>query len=74
LFLQVYAFVAPKIIGGVKAPSPVGELGMVQMSQAVNLVDISYEKVIFFSKKILVYEFWAYASMLYEIDATDYHY
>ncbi|WOL12813.1 riboflavin biosynthesis protein PYRR, chloroplastic isoform X1 [Canna indica] len=42
---KVYAFVAPKIIGGVNAPSPVGELGMVQMSQALNLIDVTYEQV-----------------------------
>ncbi|GAV63713.1 dCMP_cyt_deam_1 domain-containing protein/RibD_C domain-containing protein/DUF1768 domain-containing protein [Cephalotus follicularis] len=42
---KVYAFVAPKIIGGRNAPSPVGELGMVEMSQALNLIDICYEQV-----------------------------
>ena len=43
--LQVYAFVAPKIIGGKNAPSPVGDLGMVEMSQALNLIDVCYEQV-----------------------------
>lgn len=42
---QVYAFVAPKIIGGKNAPSPVGDLGMVEMSQAINLIDVCYEQV-----------------------------
>lgn len=42
---KVYAFVAPKIIGGAKAPSPVGELGMVQMSQALKLSDVSFEQI-----------------------------
>ncbi|KAJ4961111.1 hypothetical protein NE237_021021 [Protea cynaroides] len=42
---KVYAFVAPKIIGGENAPSPVGELGMVEMSQALNLIDVSYEQI-----------------------------
>ncbi|XP_020110716.1 riboflavin biosynthesis protein PYRR, chloroplastic isoform X2 [Ananas comosus] len=42
---KVFAFVAPKIIGGVNAPSPVGELGMVQMSQALDLIDVSYEQI-----------------------------
>lgn len=42
---KVHAFVAPKIIGGVKAPSPVGELGMVQMSQALQLIDVSFEQI-----------------------------
>jgi len=41
----VYAFVAPKIIGGRGAPSPVGELGMVEMTQALRLHDVSYEQV-----------------------------
>ncbi len=45
LFLQVFAFVAPKIIGGKNAPSPVGELGMVEMSQALDLIDVCYEQV-----------------------------
>lgn len=42
---QVHAFVAPKIIGGKNAPSPVGELGMVEMSQALELIDVNYEQV-----------------------------
>ncbi|CAI8613268.1 unnamed protein product [Vicia faba] len=42
---KVYAFVAPKIIGGKNAPSPVGDLGMVEMSQAINLVDVCYEQI-----------------------------
>ncbi|MCL7041538.1 hypothetical protein MKW94_017437, partial [Papaver nudicaule] len=41
----VYAFVAPKIIGGKNAPTPVGELGMVEMSQALNLIDVSFEQI-----------------------------
>lgn len=42
---QVYAFVAPKIIGGKNAPSPVSELGMVEMTQALELTDVCYEQV-----------------------------
>lgn len=42
---KVHAFVAPKIIGGKNAPSPVGELGMVEMSQALELIDVNYEQV-----------------------------
>ncbi|XP_048133924.1 riboflavin biosynthesis protein PYRR, chloroplastic isoform X2 [Rhodamnia argentea] len=42
---KVFAFVAPKIIGGKNAPSPVGELGMVEMSQALDLIDVCYEQV-----------------------------
>ncbi|XP_021969997.1 riboflavin biosynthesis protein PYRR, chloroplastic isoform X4 [Helianthus annuus] len=41
---KVHAFVAPKIIGGKNAPSPVGELGMVEMTQALELIDVSYEQ------------------------------
>lgn len=42
---KVHAFVAPKIIGGKNAPSPVGELGMVEMTQALELIDVSYEQI-----------------------------
>ncbi|KAM7528693.1 hypothetical protein LguiB_032103 [Lonicera macranthoides] len=42
---KVYAFVAPKIIGGKNAPSPVGELGMVEMTQALELIDVCYEQI-----------------------------
>ncbi|XP_050142533.1 riboflavin biosynthesis protein PYRR, chloroplastic-like isoform X4 [Malus sylvestris] len=42
---KVFAFVAPKIIGGKNAPSPVGELGMVEMTQAFDLIDVCYEQV-----------------------------
>lgn len=42
---KVMAFVAPKIIGGVTAPSPVGELGFVEMTQALNLTKIAFEQV-----------------------------
>lgn len=45
MLVQVYAFVAPKIIGGKNAPSPVGELGMVEMTQALELIDVCYEQV-----------------------------
>jgi diaminohydroxyphosphoribosylaminopyrimidine deaminase/5-amino-6-(5-phosphoribosylamino)uracil reductase len=43
--LQVMAFVAPKIIGGLRAPTPVGELGFVEMTQAVDLTDVSWTQV-----------------------------
>lgn len=42
---QVMAFVAPKLIGGITAPTPVGELGFVEMTQAMTLSDVSYETV-----------------------------
>lgn len=34
---KVWAFVAPKIIGGAQAPSPVGELGLERMDRAIAL-------------------------------------
>ncbi|KAK3028787.1 hypothetical protein RJ639_039053 [Escallonia herrerae] len=42
---KVFAFVAPKIIGGKNAPTPVGDLGMVEMTQALELSDVCYEQV-----------------------------
>lgn len=42
---KVIAFVAPKIIGGVAAPSPVGDMGTVEMTQALNLADVSFEQI-----------------------------
>ncbi|KAI7739062.1 hypothetical protein M8C21_005221 [Ambrosia artemisiifolia] len=44
---KVHAFVAPKIIGGKNAPSPVGELGMVEMTQALELNDVGIKWTIF---------------------------
>lgn len=41
---RVLAFIAPKIVGGLQAPTPVGELGMVQMTQALKLEDVSFEQ------------------------------
>ncbi|KAK3002749.1 hypothetical protein RJ639_017879 [Escallonia herrerae] len=42
---KVFAFVAPKIIGGKNAPTPVGDLGMVEMTQSLELSDVCYEQV-----------------------------
>lgn len=42
---KVMAFVAPKIIGGVKAPTPVGDLGFVEMTQAVAVVEPTWRQV-----------------------------
>ncbi|RCV06401.1 hypothetical protein SETIT_1G159500v2 [Setaria italica] len=42
---KVCAFVAPKIVGGVNAPTPVGELGMSQMTQAISFIDVTYEQI-----------------------------
>ena len=39
---RVIAFVAPKIIGGVHAPSPVGDLGFVEMTQAVPISEAEW--------------------------------
>jgi diaminohydroxyphosphoribosylaminopyrimidine deaminase / 5-amino-6-(5-phosphoribosylamino)uracil reductase len=30
---KAMAFIAPKVVGGVRAPTPVGELGNVEMTQ-----------------------------------------
>ncbi|KAM3101600.1 bifunctional diaminohydroxyphosphoribosylaminopyrimidine deaminase/5-amino-6-(5-phosphoribosylamino)uracil reductase RibD [Phormidesmis sp. 146-12] len=42
---KVLAFIAPKIIGGVGAPSPVGDLGLVAMTQALELERVSWEAI-----------------------------
>ena len=39
------AFIAPKIIGGETVPSPVGVFGLVEMTQAIELVDTHWEQV-----------------------------
>ncbi len=42
---RVWAFVAPKIIGGVQAPSPVGDLGYDRMDRALPLTAVTWEQV-----------------------------
>ena len=42
---KVMAFIAPKIIGGQTAPSPVGDLGLTEMTKALQLKKISLEKI-----------------------------
>ena len=42
---KVMAFVAPKIIGGQGAPSPVGELGFSNMNQALELQNVTCQTV-----------------------------
>lgn len=42
---KIMAFVAPKIIGGAGAPTPCGDLGFVEMTQAVPIVDTSFKAV-----------------------------
>jgi diaminohydroxyphosphoribosylaminopyrimidine deaminase/5-amino-6-(5-phosphoribosylamino)uracil reductase len=42
---KVMAFIAPKIIGGHAAPSPVGELGLQLMSEALQLEKVAFRMV-----------------------------
>uniref|UniRef100_A0A7S2Z6T2 CMP/dCMP-type deaminase domain-containing protein n=1 Tax=Chloropicon laureae TaxID=464258 RepID=A0A7S2Z6T2_9CHLO len=43
---KVMCFVAPKVIGGDGAPSPVGDgLGLEKMSEALDVTDVSYEQI-----------------------------
>ena len=41
---RVYSFIAPKIIGGINAFSPIGDLGIETMDQAIRLEDISLQQ------------------------------
>lgn len=42
---KVMAFIAPKIIGGTSAPSPVGDLGLTAMTDALQLKDIGVRAI-----------------------------
>jgi diaminohydroxyphosphoribosylaminopyrimidine deaminase / 5-amino-6-(5-phosphoribosylamino)uracil reductase len=42
---KILAFVAPKIVGGSKAPQPVGDLGIQQMTGALNLNKVSFKSI-----------------------------
>ncbi|MGK7883099.1 MAG: dihydrofolate reductase family protein, partial [Crocosphaera sp.] len=42
---KVMAFIAPKIIGGVSAASPVGDLGLEKMSDALSLQDVTIRQI-----------------------------
>ncbi len=42
---KVMAFIAPKIIGGISAPSPVGELGLSKMTDALRLKDVEVKAI-----------------------------
>ncbi len=42
---KVFAFIAPKIIGGVGAPSPVGDLGLVAMTHALTLERVKWSAI-----------------------------
>jgi diaminohydroxyphosphoribosylaminopyrimidine deaminase / 5-amino-6-(5-phosphoribosylamino)uracil reductase len=42
---KVLAFIAPKIIGGATAPSPVGNLGFTQMTEALDLERVQWRAI-----------------------------
>jgi diaminohydroxyphosphoribosylaminopyrimidine deaminase / 5-amino-6-(5-phosphoribosylamino)uracil reductase len=42
---KILAFIAPKIIGGADAPSPVGDLGFTQMTQALKLEGVRWRSI-----------------------------
>lgn len=42
---KILAFIAPKIIGGEQAPSPVGELGLTRMTDALPLERLQWEAI-----------------------------
>ncbi|HEY9701985.1 MAG TPA: bifunctional diaminohydroxyphosphoribosylaminopyrimidine deaminase/5-amino-6-(5-phosphoribosylamino)uracil reductase RibD [Allocoleopsis sp.] len=42
---KVYAFIAPKIIGGKNGFSPMGDLGLNNMNEALNLHDITWKNI-----------------------------
>ncbi|MBD2464012.1 bifunctional diaminohydroxyphosphoribosylaminopyrimidine deaminase/5-amino-6-(5-phosphoribosylamino)uracil reductase RibD [Oscillatoria sp. FACHB-1407] len=42
---KIFAFIAPKIIGGATAPSPVGDLGFTEMTAALPLERVSWRAI-----------------------------
>lgn len=42
---KIMAFIAPKIIGGKNAPSPVGELNLIKMSDALPMTQVSFSQI-----------------------------
>jgi diaminohydroxyphosphoribosylaminopyrimidine deaminase/5-amino-6-(5-phosphoribosylamino)uracil reductase len=42
---KIWAFVAPKIIGGAQAPSPIGELGLTNMTEALPLNQVQLHSI-----------------------------
>jgi diaminohydroxyphosphoribosylaminopyrimidine deaminase / 5-amino-6-(5-phosphoribosylamino)uracil reductase len=42
---KIWAFIAPKIIGGTHAPSPVGDLGLANMTEALHLRQVSWQAI-----------------------------
>jgi diaminohydroxyphosphoribosylaminopyrimidine deaminase/5-amino-6-(5-phosphoribosylamino)uracil reductase len=42
---KIWAFIAPKIIGGTTALTPIGDLGLSRMTDAIRLKDISIQRI-----------------------------
>lgn len=42
---KIYAFIAPKIIGGTHAPSPIGDLGLLNMTNAIELERVRLQSI-----------------------------
>ena len=42
---KVVAFIAPKLIGGERAPTPMGDLGFVEMTQAIQVAEPTWSQV-----------------------------
>ncbi|HTL88359.1 MAG TPA: bifunctional diaminohydroxyphosphoribosylaminopyrimidine deaminase/5-amino-6-(5-phosphoribosylamino)uracil reductase, partial [Leptolyngbya sp.] len=42
---KVWAFVAPKIVGGRLAPTPIGDLGLERMTDAIPLTRVSWRAI-----------------------------
>jgi diaminohydroxyphosphoribosylaminopyrimidine deaminase/5-amino-6-(5-phosphoribosylamino)uracil reductase len=42
---KILAFIAPKIIGGSNAPTPVGDLGLTSMTEAISLERVCWRTV-----------------------------
>lgn len=42
---KTLAFIAPKLIGGEDAPTPLNSLGNVEMTQSLNLAEVTYEQI-----------------------------
>ncbi|MCU0565345.1 MAG: bifunctional diaminohydroxyphosphoribosylaminopyrimidine deaminase/5-amino-6-(5-phosphoribosylamino)uracil reductase RibD [Oculatellaceae cyanobacterium Prado106] len=42
---KIFAFIAPKIIGGSTAPSPIGDLGLTQMTDALTLDRVKWRSI-----------------------------
>jgi len=42
---KILAFIAPKMIGGAAAPSPIGDLGLERMTEAIELEDVKWRAI-----------------------------